>query len=146
MQSIEEIEAEPSLGNGGLGRLAACFLRFNRNSGINRVTEIGLNYHFGLVQAGVRRQRIGRKNRLIHGSRIQSWLRKTDVTYPVTFGKLHRYSPDMYDIEVTGYNNRTNKLHLFDIETVDETIVEDGIISLIRQTLQKNLTSVLISG
>ena len=132
---IEEAEAEPSLGNGGLGRLAACFLDSIATLGLAG-DGIGLNYHLGLfkqvfedhLQKETPNPWIGEK----------SWLKKTDVIYPVEFRGL-KVNARMYDIEVTGYNNKTNKLHLFDLDSVDETIVHDGI-EFDKEDIQKNLT------
>ena len=70
--------------------------------------------------------------------REESWLKKTDIVYPVSFRGLD-VKARMYDIEVTGYNNLTNKLHLFDLDSVDETIVEDGI-DFDKKEIEKNLT------
>ena len=132
---IEEVEPEPSLGNGGLGRLAACFLDSIATLGISG-DGIGLNYHLGLFKQEFENE----LQKAVPNPWIEkeSWLTKTDVTYPVTFGDLKLQSR-MYDIEVTGYNNQTNKLHLFDIDSVDETIVKDGI-TFDKEDIAKNLT------
>ena len=132
---IEEVEPEPSLGNGGLGRLAACFLDSIATLGISG-DGIGLNYHLGLFKQEFEDE----LQKAVPNPWIEkeSWLIKTDVTYPVTFGDLKLQSR-MYDIEVTGYNNQTNKLHLFDIDSVDETIVKDGI-TFNKEDIAKNLT------
>ena len=132
---IEEIEPEPSLGNGGLGRLAACFLDSIATLGISG-DGIGLNYHLGLFKQEFENE----LQKAVPNPWIEkeSWLTKTDVTYPVAFGDLKLQSR-MYDIEVTGYNNQTNKLHLFDIDSVDETIVKDGI-TFDKEDIAKNLT------
>ena len=132
---IEEVEPEPSLGNGGLGRLAACFLDSIATLGISG-DGIGLNYHLGLFKQEFENE----LQKAVPNPWIEkeSWLTKTDVTYPVAFGDLKLQSR-MYDIEVTGYNNQTNKLHLFDIDSVDETIVKDGI-TFDKEDIAKNLT------
>ena len=132
---IEEVEPEPSLGNGGLGRLAACFLDSIATLGLSG-DGIGLNYHFGLFKQEFESE----LQKAVPNPWIEkeSWLTKTDVTYPITFGNLTLQSR-MYDIEVTGYNNQTNKLHLFDIDSVDETIVKDGI-EFDKEDIAKNLT------
>lgn len=132
---IEQVEPEPSLGNGGLGRLAACFLDSMASLGLNG-DGIGLNYHFGLfLQTFEDRLQKENKNPWIEK---ESWLTKTDVTYPIQFGGFTVQSR-MYDLDVTGFENRTNKLHLFDIETVDESLVGDGI-DFNKEDIKKNLT------
>ena len=132
---IEEAEPEPSLGNGGLGRLAACFLDSMSGLGLNGA-GIGLNYHLGLFKQefedGLQKEV---PNPWMEG---QSWLIRREVSYPVRFGKLTVHSR-LYDIAVTGYHNRTNWLHLFDVETIDEGIVEKGI-SFDKEDIAKNLT------
>ncbi len=132
---IEEVEPEPSLGNGGLGRLAACFLDSMATLGMNGA-GIGLNYHFGLfLQTFQDHLQKEHKNPWIEQ---EGWLTRTDVTYPVQFGGFVAHSR-MYDLDVTGFDNRTNKLHLFDIETVDEGLVGDGI-NFNKEDILKNLT------
>ena len=132
---IEEIELEPSLGNGGLGRLAACFLDSIATLGLNG-DGVGLNYHLGLF-------------RQVFENNLQkevpnpwitpkSWLTKTDKTYKIHFGGFAVQSR-MYDIDVVGYENRTTKLHLFDVESVDESLVQDGI-NFDKSQYAKNLT------
>ena len=132
---IEEVEPEPSLGNGGLGRLAACFLDSIATLGLPG-DGIGLNYHFGLFKQVFRNNlQIEKKNEWIEK---KSWLNKTDVTYDIDFDGFTLKSR-LYDINVTGYNNVTNKLHLFDVETVDETIINGGI-NFDKENVEKNLT------
>jgi starch phosphorylase len=132
---IEEIEPEPSLGNGGLGRLAACFLDSIASLGLPG-DGIGLNYHFGLFKQVFKdRQQTAEKNDWIEN---QSWLTKTDISFPVYFGK-RKVTSRLYDIDVIGYEQGINKLHLFDIETVDESIVGDGI-DFDKEDIEKNLT------
>ena len=132
---IEEVEPEPSLGNGGLGRLAACFLDSIATLGLPG-DGIGLNYHFGLFKQVFRNNlQIEEKNEWIEK---KSWLNKTDVTYDIDFDGFTLKSR-LYDINVTGYNNVTNKLHLFDVETVDETIINGGI-NFDKENVEKNLT------
>lgn len=132
---IEQVEPEPSLGNGGLGRLAACFLDSMATLGMNG-DGIGLNYHFGLfLQTFENRLQKENKNPWLQP---ESWLTRTDVVYPVQFGGFTVWSR-MYDLDVTGFENRTNKLHLFDIETVDEGLVGDGI-NFNKGDIMKNLT------
>lgn len=135
LSSIEEVEPEPSLGNGGLGRLAACFLDSIATLGLPG-DGIGLNYHFGLFKQVFKdRQQTAEKNDWIEA---QSWLTKTDISFPVYFGKKKVMSR-LYDIDVIGYDQGVNKLHLFDIETIDESIVEDGI-DFDKNDIEKNLT------
>ena len=135
LAAIEEVEPEPSLGNGGLGRLAACFLDSMATLGLNG-DGVGLNYHYGLFkQVFANNLQRETPNPWIDEN---SWLTKTDVCYPVDFGGLRVWSR-MYDIDVCGYNNRTTKLHLFDIESIDETIVGDTI-DFDKELIEKNLT------
>lgn len=132
---IEEFEKEPSLGNGGLGRLAACFLDSIATLGLNG-DGVGLNYHFGLFRQVFKNN----AQTTIPDPWLteKSWLTKNDVTYTVKFRDMNVTSR-MYDIDVTGYDSTTNKLHLFDIESVDENIVEDGI-NFNKEDIEKNLT------
>ena len=133
--AIEEVEPEPSLGNGGLGRLTACFLDSIATLGLNG-DGVGLNYHYGLFkQVFENNLQKETKNPWIQD---ESWLTKTDKSYQVQFGGFNVTSK-LYDIDVTGYENTTNKLHLFDIETVDESIVGDGI-DFDKEDIKKNLT------
>ena len=135
LSAIEEIEPEPSLGNGGLGRLAACFLDSIATLGLPG-EGIGLNYHLGLFkQVFENKLQSAQKNDWIEND---SWLNKTDTTFEVYFGKRKVISR-LYDIDVIGYNNGLNKLRLFDIESVDESIVKDGI-NFDKNDIEKNLT------
>ncbi len=132
---IEEIEPEPSLGNGGLGRLAACFLDSIATLGLPG-EGIGLNYHFGLFKQEFKdRLQTAQKNDWIEGN---SWLTKTDVSFDVYFGKK-KVTSRLYDIDVAGYDSGVNKLRLFDIESLDESIVKDGI-DFDKEEIEKNLT------
>lgn len=133
---IEEVEPEPSLGNGGLGRLAACFLDSMATLGLHG-DGIGLNYHMGLFKQVFENNY--QKETANPWIEADSWLEKTDVTNTITFGNL-KVQSRMYDIDVTGYENRTNKLHLFDIESVDESIMEPDGISFDKTDIAKNLT------
>ena len=135
LTEIEEIEPEPSLGNGGLGRLAACFLDSIATLGLNG-DGIGLNYHLGLFKQEFENNL--QKETVNPWIEEHSWLTRREVSYPVTFGNLTVHSC-LYDIAVTGLHNRTNKLHLFDIDTVDEGIVTEGI-SFDKEDIEKNLT------
>ena len=132
---IEEIEPEPSLGNGGLGRLAACFLDSIATLGIPG-DGIGINYHLGLFKQ-VFEQNLQKEypNPWIE---MNSWLTKRDKSYTVEF-RDHIVKASLYDIAVTGYENRTNQLRLFDIDSVEEKITKDGI-SFDKEDIEHNLT------
>ena len=132
---IEEVEPEPSLGNGGLGRLAACFLDSMASLGLNG-DGIGLNYHLGLFRQEFEEE----LQKAVPNPWIEekTWLLKRETTYPVSFGGFTVQSR-LYDIAVTGYKNRTNMLHLFDLDTVDEGLVKDGI-DFDKEDIAKNLT------
>lgn len=135
LSAIEEIEPEPSLGNGGLGRLAACFLDSIASLGLPG-EGIGLNYHFGLFKQKFKdKLQTAEKNDWIEE---QSWLTKTDTTFEVAFGEK-KVTSRLYDIDVIGYDNGVNKLRLFDIETVDESLVKKGI-DFDKEDIEKNLT------
>ena len=135
LAEIEEVELEPSLGNGGLGRLAACFIDSIATLGLNG-DGVGLNYHYGLFKQVFENNL--QKETPNPWITEKSWLTKTDITYPVNFGGFTVQSR-LYDIDVIGYNNRTTKLHLFDIESVDESIVGDTI-DFDKEEIEKNLT------
>lgn len=135
LAEIEEMELEPSLGNGGLGRLAACFLDSIANLGLPG-DGIGLNYHFGLFrQAFVNNKQKEEKNPWITPL---SWLNRQSVSFEVPFKDFTMHSV-MYDIDVPGYEEGCNRLHLFDADSVDDSIVRDGI-SFDKNDVQKNLT------
>ncbi|EOR20793.1 maltodextrin phosphorylase MalP [Clostridium sartagoforme AAU1] len=135
LTEIEEIELEPSLGNGGLGRLAACFLDSIATLGLNG-DGVGLNYHFGLFQQVFENN----KQKAVKNPWItsESWLNKSDIKFEVLFGGFKVIS-SLYDIDVTGYDKACNKLRLFDIDTIDETLVKDGI-NFNKEEIKKNLT------
>ena len=135
LAEIEEVELEPSLGNGGLGRLAACFIDSIATLGLNG-DGVGLNYHYGLFKQVFENNL--QKETPNPWITEKSWLTKTDITYPVNFGGFTVQSR-LYDIDVIGYNNRTTKLHLFDIESVDESIVGETI-DFDKEEIEKNLT------
>ena len=135
LAEIEELEMEPSLGNGGLGRLAACFLDSIATLGLNG-DGVGLNYHFGLFKQVFENNL--QKETPNPWITENSWLTKTDITYPVSFGGFTVQSR-LYDIDVIGYDNHTTKLHLFDIESVDESIVSETI-DFDKEDIRKNLT------
>ena len=136
MADIEEIEPEPSLGNGGLGRLAACFLDSIATLGLPG-DGVGLNYHLGLFKQ-VFEQNMQKEtpNPWIQD---QSWLRRTDVGYPVIFHNKTVQSV-MYEIDVTGYDNKVNTLKLFDLDSVDDSIVQGDGIWFDKDEITKNLT------
>lgn len=133
--AIEEIEEEPSLGNGGLGRLASCFLDSIATLNLNGC-GVGLNYHLGLFrQEFVDHQQKAEPNPWLKKS---GWEVKTSKGYDVTMaGKT--YHSTLYDLYVTGYESETIPLHLFDLDTVDESIVHDGI-DFDKRDIAKNLT------
>ena len=135
LSAIEEIEPEPSLGNGGLGRLAACFLDSMATLGLPG-DGIGLNYHLGLFRQKFEDEL--QKELPNPWIEEKSWLTKTNVTYPVTFGGV-TVQARMYNIAVIGYENRTNELHLFDLDSVEDGIVQGGI-SFDKTDIRKNLT------
>ena len=135
LTEIEEMEMEPSLGNGGLGRLAACFLDSIATLGLHG-DGVGLNYHDGLfMQKFKDNKQREEKNPWITD---ESWLTRTDVSFEVPF-KDFTLKSTMYDIDVPGYNSGCNKLHLFDLDSVDESIIHDGI-QFDKNNIKKNLT------
>lgn len=135
LEEIEEFEPEPSLGNGGLGRLAACFLDSIATLGLPGA-GIGLNYHYGLFrQVFENKKQKELKNPWIEK---ENWLIKTDVHFPVQFGSF-TLQASMYDIDIPGYGNGINKLHLFDADSIDESLVTDGI-HFNKENIAKNLT------
>ena len=135
LAAIEEYEPEPSLGNGGLGRLAACFLDSIATLGLPG-EGIGLNYHYGLFrQKFVDHLQVAEKDPWLDR---QSWETPTDITFDVYFGD-RKVTSRLYDIDVVGYDSGVNKLRLFDIETVDDSIVKDGI-NFDQDDIEKNLT------
>ena len=135
LSRIEEAEPEPSLGNGGLGRLAACFLDSIATLGLNG-DGIGLNYHMGLFRQVFE----ANKQKEVPNPWIESesWLNDTGIRFQVPF-KDFTLTSKLYDIDVSGYDNGKNKLHLFDVEGVDESIIGDGI-SFDKRDIGRNLT------
>ncbi len=132
---VENYEQEPSLGNGGLGRLASCFLDSISTLGLSG-DGIGLRYHFGLFK----QEFINHEQHEVPDKWIYSPCRltKTDVSFPIELaGKT--YHSCMYDMEILGYKNGHTKLHLFDLDSIDESIVTDGI-SFDKKDIAKNLT------
>ena len=133
--AVEDCEPEPSLGNGGLGRLAACFLDSIATLELPG-DGIGLRYHFGLFKQEFRKNRqFEVPDRWLTD---KGWLTKTDVSFPIQFKGRTVYSR-MYDLDVIGFKKGHTKLHLFDLDTVDESIVKDGI-SFDKTDIEKNLT------
>ena len=135
LSRLEELEPEPSLGNGGLGRLAACFLDSIATLGMCG-DGIGLNYHFGLFKQVFHKNL--QKEQPNPWLEEPGWLLRSEKKYKVSFGKFSVDST-LYEILVTGYNNRTNTLHLFDIDTLKEDIVKKGI-DFDKEDIRKNLT------
>lgn len=135
LSALEEYEPEPSLGNGGLGRLAACFLDSIATLGLPG-DGIGLNYHYGLFRQQFRKRvQCEQPNPWI---RKENWLQKSERRFQVSFGRFD-VEATLFDILVTGYDNITNRLHLFDLDTVDESIVAKGI-DFDKNDIRKNLT------
>lgn len=133
---IEELEMEPSLGNGGLGRLAACFLDSIATLGLPG-DGIGLNYHFGLFQQKfTNHKQQEMKNPWITK---ESWLNRQSFTCKVPF-KDFTLDGVLYDIDVPGYDSGCNRLHLFDVDTIDESIVPENSINFDKKKVQENLT------
>ena len=136
MAQIEEIEPEPSLGNGGLGRLASCFLDSIATLGLNG-DGVGINYHLGLFKQEFDKNL--QKEVPNPWIKDKSWLRRTDKSYEIIFGGL-RVNSVMYEIDVTGYDNKCNTLKLFDIDSVDDSIVQGDSIYFNKEDIRKNLT------
>ena len=136
LAEIEEVEPEPSLGNGGLGRLAACFLDSIATLGLPG-DGIGLNYHMGLFkQVFTDHKQDEQKNPWIEKD---SWLNDTGISFEVPFKDFSLRS-HLYEIDVTGYDNQCNTLKLFDLDTVDESIVEGDGINFDKEDIRRNLT------
>ena len=135
LSALCELEPEPSLGNGGLGRLAACFLDSIATLGL-KGDGIGLLYHFGLFkQLFENRHQTAAPDAWISPG---SWLNKTDISYDVYFG-TEKVTSRLYDIDVIGFEQGTNRLRLFDLESVDESLIKKGI-SFNKKDITKNLT------
>lgn len=135
MAALEEVEPEPSLGNGGLGRLAACFL--DSLATLNLPGDgIGLRYHCGLFRQKFEHQSQSETPDFWLGG--DEWAKKTEKTYPVSLAGKD-YTARLYKLAVTGYEGRTNYLNLFDLDTVDPSVIEEGI-SFDKTEIAKNLT------
>ncbi len=135
MAELEEVEPEPSLGNGGLGRLAACFL--DSVATLNLPGDgIGLRYHCGLFHQNFENGLQNERPDFWLGG--HDWAVKTSKTYPVSLAGAD-YTARLYQIAVTGYEGRTNFLNLFDLDTIDESLIGDGI-SFDKTDIAKNLT------
>ena len=134
---LEELEAEPSLGNGGLGRLAACFMDSCATLGLP-ADGVGLAYHFGLFKQVFSqcKQKEIPDPWLNWG--VESWLRRTDTHYTVSFGGFDLTST-MYEIDVTGYHAKCGRLRLFDLDSLNERLVKEGI-RFDKQPIANNLT------
>ena len=137
LAEIEEIELEPSLGNGGLGRLAACFLDSIATLGLPG-DGVGLNYHFGLFEQKFKdNQQNAVPNNWLTSD---SWLVPTSVSYEVPFANF-KLKSKMFNIDVLGYEqSRKNQLHLFDVDTIDESLVHDDSIAFDKTRIAENLT------
>ena len=137
LAEIEEIELEPSLGNGGLGRLAACFLDSIATLGLPG-DGVGLNYHFGLFEQKFKdNQQNAVPNQWLTPD---SWLVPTSVSYEVPFANFTLKSK-MFNIDVLGYEqSHKNQLHLFDVDTIDESLVHDDSIAFDKTRIAENLT------
>ena len=136
LAEIEELEPEPSLGNGGLGRLAACFVDSIATLGLNG-DGVGLNYHYGLFKQVFDKKHLQQETPNPWMEK-ESWLTKTETSYQVPFGGF-TVTSRLYDMDVTGYDNHSTRLRLFDLESVDESIVKDGI-DFDKTEIEKNLT------
>ena len=134
---LEEFEYEPSLGNGGLGRLAACFLDSCATLGLP-ADGVGLAYHCGLFkQSFTGRKQYESPDRWLTWGR-ESWLKRTDTQYKVQFGD-YDVTSTMYEIAVTGYETKGGRLRLFDVDSVDERVIKDSI-NFDKSQIEKNLT------
>lgn len=136
LAQLEEREPEPSLGNGGLGRLAACFLDSIASLGLYG-DGVGLNYHLGLFKQKFEHC-VQKEEPNPWIEKDNSWLIKSERKFRVAFGNMD-VTASMYDILVTGYGQGSNRLHLFDLDSVDESIVKEGI-DFDKTDIKKNLT------
>lgn len=136
LSHIEDIEPEPSLGNGGLGRLASCFIDSMSTLGLN-AEGVGLNYHYGLFkQVFKKNEQHAEPNDWIEDS---SWLIPTDISYEVPFKKFTLTSK-LDRIDILGYKKDTkNYLNLFDIKSVNPKLIKKGI-EFDKTAIEENLT------
>ena len=136
LAALEELEAEPSLGNGGLGRLAACYMDSTATLGLP-ADGVGLLYHFGLFHQKFWDYK-QQEEPDVWLSPACPWVRKTDITFAVPFPQGEVRSR-LYEVDVTGYGGKVNRLRLFDLETVDESLVKEGI-DFDKKDIAHNLT------
>ena len=136
LAALEELEAEPSLGNGGLGRLAACYMDSTATLGLP-ADGVGLLYHFGLFHQKFWDYK-QQEEPDVWLSPACPWVRKTDITFAVPFPQGEVRSR-LYEVDVTGYGGKVNRLRLFDLETVDESLVKEGI-DFDKGDIARNLT------
>ena len=137
LAEVEEAEEEPSLGNGGLGRLAACFLDSIATLGLQG-DGVGLNYHFGLFKQVFNDNQQNYAPDAWLGD--PTWLTKSDISFEVPFNKFTLNS-SLYDIEVLGFQqDKRNRLRLFDLESVSSDIIEEGTITFDKTNIEENLT------
>ena len=136
LAALEELEAEPSLGNGGLGRLAACYMDSTATLGLP-ADGVGLLYHFGLFHQKFWDYK-QQEEPDVWLSPACPWVRKTNITFAVPFPQGEVRSR-LYEVDVTGYGGKVNRLRLFDLETVDESLVKEGI-DFDKKDIAHNLT------
>ena len=137
LAELEEFEDEPSLGNGGLGRLAACFIDSLATLGLP-ADGIGLAYHCGLFrQSFAEGKQYETPDKWLTWGK-ESWMKRSDKHYKVRLGDSEVTST-MYEIAVTGYKNKCTTLRLFDLDSIDERLIKDGI-NFNKNDYLKNLT------